>query len=666
MLRTRTSDGRRTPPTASAWTRACAGLALASLALGAAACTDKQLNGSPGRAATGGAGGGQPDGGSTDGPAGDAPAADAGAPQKLIILHTNDIHSHLMGFSPERDYTPATTNDDSTHGGIARLATAIGAAKQSAAAAGTPVLLLDAGDFMMGTLFELAAEKAVPELTLMQALGYDATTIGNHELDWTPAGLAAILHAASMNGVTIPIVASNMHFSATDPGDDALQAFAGTGGPIVTKLIKTVGGLKVGFFGLLGADAVQVTPQSAPLTFDPIATAAAAMVKELRETDKVDLVIALSHSGIDHTGAGEDATMAAAVPGIDIIISGHTHDTLAQPAKVTNAMGSTLIVTAGSYTSYLGELAVTVTPSATAGGQATVALDNYTLLSIDDKIPGDTATQAAVDQYITGLDSVLTPQGLSYKKVVAETPASLALPAFAEAPVGDLVADAYRMVTAAVQPSDPPVIAVEANGQLRSGIDKGQTGQVWFEDLFRVLPIGIGPDQNPGYPLVTFYLNAQDIRSGLELGAAMINDEYFLQVSGLKVTYDMTKNVFGRVSSIRLDGASADLDLTNTTTCYKVVTTNYVAGLLGLVQSFTGNLLSVKAKAKDCTTLIDPTMQFVDADPAMTGTQELKHWQALLEYVSMFPDSDTPADGIPNIPASYTTAAGRITATTGQ
>jgi 2',3'-cyclic-nucleotide 2'-phosphodiesterase (5'-nucleotidase family) len=118
---------------------------------------------------------------------------------------------------------------------------------------------------------------------------------------------------------------------------------------IQTKMVKTVGGLKVGFFGLLGANAAEVTPQKAPLTFEAIDVAAARMVKELRETDNVDVVIALSHSGIDHEGHGEDEVLARKVPGIDVIISGHTHDTLAQPAQV----GRTLIVTAGSYTAYL-------------------------------------------------------------------------------------------------------------------------------------------------------------------------------------------------------------------------------------------------------------------------------------------------------------------------
>jgi 5'-nucleotidase len=595
-------------------------------------------------------GGGKPDGGDAGPP--------PGPPQKLLILHTNDIHSHLMGFAPEIDYTPATTNDDTTRGGMARLATAIGEAKGAAAAAGTPVLLLDAGDFMMGTLFEFLATTASSELAMMHALGYDATTIGNHELDWTPHGLAGILSAAVTNNATIPILSSNMNFSATDPADDELANLAAAG-VIQPKLVKMVGGLKVGFFGLIGANAVQVTPQAAPLTFDPIAVAAARMVKELRETDQVDLVIALSHSGIDHNGQGEDAALAAQVPGIDIIISGHTHDTLAHPFPI----GNTLIVTAGAYTAYLGELSLTVTPSGTPGQPpVSVTVDDYTLLNIDDTIPGDATTQAGVDAYIAGLDTALAPNGLAYKAVVAKTPADLPLPARGEAPVGNLVTDAYRTITAAVQPTEPPAIAVDANGALRAPIIAGKTGTVWFADLFRVTPLGIGPDQIPGYSLVTFYLNARDIRNGLELGGApeVVPNDFFLQVSGINVTYDMTKPLFGRVSSLALvppTGAPQPLDLNDTTTCYKVVTTNYVAGLLGAVQSLTENLLSVTAKDSDCLTPVDPTTRFVDADPTTPTVEELKHWQAVVKYVSGLPPD---ANGVPNIPAAYATPQGRI------
>src|SRR5690349_10605925 len=123
--------------------------------------------------------------------------AGAGAAQKLVILHTNDLHSHLQGFGPEQDYTPLDVDDDETVGGAARLAAAIGAARAQAAKDETPVLLLDAGDFMMGTLFELLGTQAAPELSLLQALDYDAVTLGNHEFDWTPRGLAGILAAAT-------------------------------------------------------------------------------------------------------------------------------------------------------------------------------------------------------------------------------------------------------------------------------------------------------------------------------------------------------------------------------------------------------------------------------------------------------------------------------------
>jgi len=590
--------------------------------------------------------------------AGDA-GPPAGAPQKLLILHTNDIHSHLMGFGPERDYTPATPNDDTTRGGMARLASAIGAAKASAAAAGTPALLLDAGDFMMGTPFEFLATVASPELAMMHALGYDATTIGNHELDWTPHGLAGILQAAVTNGVTVPVLSSNMNFSAADPADDELALLANAG-VIQPKLVKTVGGLKVGFFGLLGANAAQVTPQAAPLTFDPIEVAAARMVTELRETDKVDLVVALSHSGIDHAGQGEDAVLAAKVPGIDVIVSGHTHDTLVQPARV----GNTLIVTAGAYTAYLGELALTVTPSGTPGSPpVSVTVDGYTLVNIDDTIPGDPTTQAAVDQYIAGLDASLAPSGLAYRAVVGTTAADLTLPPRGEAPVGNLVTDAYRTITAAVQPTDPPLIAVDADGALRAPILAGKTGAIWFADLFRVTPLGISTDQIPGYSLVTFYLNAKDIRNGFELGGApeVVPNDFFLQVSGINVTYDMTKPLFGRVASLALvkpGGGAQALDLNDTTTCYKVVTTSYVAGLLGAVQSLTQNLLQVTAKDSGCLTPVDPTIRFVDADPTTAGVQQLKPWQALLKYVSNLPDAN--GDGVPDVPVAYAAAQGRI------
>jgi 5'-nucleotidase/UDP-sugar diphosphatase len=581
---------------------------------------------------------------------------------KLVILHTNDLHSHLMGFGPEADYTPLTPNDDATVGGVARLATEIGAARARAAAKKEPVLLLDAGDFMMGSLFEFLATSVSPELSFMQAAGYDATTLGNHEFDWTPTGLAGMLQAATLNGVTVPIVASNMVLSDTDAGDDGLAALS-QAGVVKHKLVKTVGGLKVGIFGLLGSNAALVTPQAAPVTFEDIKVASARMVTELRDTDKVDLVIALSHSGINQDGTGEDADLAKAVAGIDVIVSGHTHDYLTEPAQV----GNTIIVTAGSYGRYLGELELSVTRAA-AGAQPTVSIGGYTLNAIDDSVAGSTDVQAVVEQYIGGIDQALASSDLSYKAVVAQTEGDLALPDFAEAPVGNLVTDAYRATVAALQPDDPPVIAFDADGQLRAPIQAGTTGDVWLADLFRVVPLGIGPDTQPGFPLVTYYLNAADILAGLELsGARSVAEEpkdYFLQLSGLKLELDSSADAtyLSRVKKASLVTPKGEvaLDPSDTETCYKIVSTSYVAGLLGLVESATGGLLSVAAKDSDCKTLVDPTTRYVDADPKKKDVQELKQWQALLGYVSMLPDTD--GDGVPNIPAAYTMPQGRIAA----
>jgi len=591
---------------------------------------------------------------STTTPAGSGGSSATG-PDKLVILHTNDLHSHLNGFGPEADYTPLTPNDDDTVGGVARLAAEIGAARARAAKKNEPVLLLDAGDFMMGSLFEFLATSATPELSFMQAAGYDATTLGNHEFDWTPLGLAGMLSAATANGVTVPIVASNMVLSDTDSGDDGLAALS-QAGVVKSKLVKTVGGLKVGIFGL-------VTPQAAPVTFEDIKVASARMVSELRTTDKVDLVIALSHSGISQDGTGEDADLAKAVTGIDVIVSGHTHDYLTQPVTV----GNTIIVTAGSYGQYLGELELSVTPAA-AGAQPAVSIGGYTLNPIDDSITGSTETQAVVDQYVSGIDQALASSDLAYKAVVAQTEGDLALPDYAEAPVGNLVTDAYRATVSALQPDDPPVIAFDANGQLRAPIQAGKTGELWLADLFRVVPLGIGPDTQPGFPLVTYYLNAQDIMNGLQLsGGRNIAEEpkdYFLQLSGLKIEVDPSADAMflSRVTKATLvtEKGDVELDPADTDTCYKIVSTSYVAGLLGLVESVTGGLLTVTAKDSDCKTPVDPTTRYVDADPKKKDVQELKQWQALLGYVSMLPDTD--GDGVPNIPAAYTEPQGRIAA----
>ena len=574
--------------------------------------------------------------------------------KKVIILHTNDLHDHLQGWSPNADYTPDKTGDDNTMGGFARLATAI--AKEKKDAGTTPVLTLDGGDFLMGSLFTWLNTTEVPTMMLMQKMGYDAIVLGNHEFDWTSDGLAQILTAAGKKGFKVPLLCSNIKFDATDKGDDNLETVA-KAGVIKSKFVKTLAnGLKVGFFGILGKSAAGVAPAAAPVTFDAAKTVATKMVKELRETDKVDLVVALSHSGVTGGGkAGDDWQMAYDVAGIDVIISGHTHSKLDAPLKVKNKSTNkeTLIVQSGSYGAYLGKLELTVQGKV-------VTVDKYTLVPLDDKIAGDTATQAAIAAYIKGLDGVLKTAGstLTYNAPLAETTFDLTFPAFKETVLGNIIADSYRAVLTVANPLEPVDVAIESGGVIRDEVLKGSTGKLWFADIYRALPLGIGMDQKPGYPMVTFYLTGKELKEGMELlhlGKFIYKtNDYYLQISGAQVTYDSKGKLFKTVTSVKVGNPGSMTEVTDTK-CYKVATNYYVGTLLGTLSTATSGVLKVTPKTMDCKTAVTDMKTRVVKDK---NGNEIKAWQALVSYLSTF--SDTNSNKIPDIPATYSTAQGRI------
>jgi 5'-nucleotidase len=589
-----------------------------------------------------------------DGPKKEAATPDKGpASQELVILHTNDVHGQVEGWSPISEYTPDATGDDGTVGGFARVAALI--KSERAAAGSTPVLVLDAGDFMMGSLFDLLATTKGAELKLMDQMGYDAATIGNHEFDWKPLGLAAVLGAATTAGAKFPILApANMVFDSTSTEDDALAQLV-TSGAMKKKLVKTLSnGLTVGIFALMGKDAASVAYGAPPVTFGDAATAAKAMVKELREQDKVSLVICLSHLGIETDGKGEDATLAAAAPGIDVIVSGHSHTALTAPVKVD----STLIVQAGAHGKHLGKLGLKVQGT-------TVSMTKGELLAVDDKVKGDGDVQTAVTGAIADIDAALTAAstGLTYKKVLAETSFDLTFPAYQEAIMGNIIVDGYLSIAKALQPTEPADIAVDSGGVIGDAILKGKAGKIWFADVYRAVPKGIGPDAKPGYPLVSFHINGKEVRAGMEVLAMaqgfLKSNSYFFQVAGMQVEYQKAGLPMGSVTSIKIGNPPVAIDMSNTTTCYKMVTNLLVANQLSQVKTISGGLLSIEPKDKDCTTKIaDLTTRIVDRDPVTAGVQELKAWQAVATYLSKLPD--TNANSVPDVPDAYKTLQNRI------
>lgn len=588
----------------------------------------------------------------------------------LIILHTNDLHEHLMGWSPNADYTPHATGDDQTVGGFARLASAIHA-ERAAAAWGASVLLLDGGDWSMGTLFTWLGATDAPVLTLMEKMGYDAVVLGNHEFEWGPSVLAQRINTAIQAGVKVNILSSNIEFSdePADTGDDALKQLQTTGVIKKLKVLTLSNGLKVGLFGLMGKAAADValdkdpvafsTPPAVPNPLDPPERVKLArqLVKELRTVDKVDVVIALSHSGIDPAGEGEDADLAKAVPGIDVIISGHTHDQLPQPIQV----GKTYIVQTGKFGMALGRMELTFDAAKTLGRV------DYRLIPLDDTIPGDAAVQKIIDGHIATIDTLLKPD-LAYKQVVAETAFDLTKAPFQETRLGNLISDAYRMTVNKLQPTEPADLAVASSGHIRDEVLKGKTGKIWFADLYRALPLGMGPDNKPGYPLVTYYLKGKEIKTWMEMlylsEKIAGSKSMFFEVSGIQVEYDKSGLIvvpLFTVDSVKLTSAPGAPEIKDSNGCYKVVSSLAIAKELTRAKEYTFGIWKIEPKLKDCsTTITDLTQRIVDAEPGQPGLQELKGWQALTQHVSGFPDTD--ANGIPNIPASYATLQSRIIA----
>jgi len=577
-----------------------------------------------------------------------APAAE----RSFTILHTNDWQSRLLGFGPNNEYSPATTGDDSTVGGVARLSTLL---KQRRAAAGEqPLLLLDGGDFTMGTLFHTVSRELGGELRLMSELGYDAATLGNHEFDFRPAGLAAMLGAAyqAEGARLVPLVSSNLRFDPAHKEDDSLKAHQDAGRLLPYKVLEK-GGIRFGLFGLLGYNAVAVSPMLKPLTFaDPIETAKA-MVKKLREEERVEVVILLSHMGItqqaDGSWRGEEVELVEQVPGIDIVVGGHSHTALPQPILVN---GHTPVMQAGSEIQYLGELHMRLD----ASGQT--RLVDYRLHPLNDQTVGDAAISAQVEDFKRVVEErVLAPQGYRFDQPLAKVDKTLTRDH--EDPIlANLVTDALRHATG----SD---LAFTGNGTLRDDLTRGRNGVQNVSDLFRIAPLGIGQyDDAPGYPLIKVYVSAGEIKNLLEvlLLAYQLrdSDSYYPRVSGVKFSYNPYRVPFDRVGQIWLGSAAEgyrELDL-NDRRLYSIGATSYVGSFTWLIADITKGLLQVTPKDAQGRPYADIKAAVIDTDPATAGVQEYKEWQGLLEHIRRLPDLD--GDGLADIPTAGAAAEQRM------
>ncbi|MBN1700169.1 MAG: bifunctional metallophosphatase/5'-nucleotidase [Spirochaetales bacterium] len=574
----------------------------------------------------------------------------------LTIIHTNDLHSHLLGFGPNIDYTPFSVNDDETVGGWARIAAVIDEIRSSR---GNPVLVLDAGDFTMGTLFHMRVREDATELGLLHAMGYDAVCLGNHEFDLMPSGLAAMLSSARERGGMPRLVCANVIFSPESGKDDALEAMFREEA-VTPYIICERAGIRIGIFGVLGKDAAEDSPFASPLTFTGIVETSRDMVRVLREEEKADMVICLSHSGLhENPSHSEDEILASKVDGIDVIVSGHTHTRLLTPIPVND----TIIVQAWAYGRHVGVLDVEF-----ENGKVKTA--GYRIQMIDDTISGKSEIDEAIKTAKDSVnDKVLAGLDLTFDDVIAETAFDLAS-VEDESNLGNMIADSIRWYVDNhdYDPGDPATkvaLAIESNGLIRDDLCAGKSGKVAVCDLFRTFPLGIGMDDTMCYPIVTMYLYASEIKKALEILTSVYplkGSNYFIQISGVKFTYNPHRMIFDRVTDIwlgDLENGYVPLDYSGSNkTLYRVAGNIYNSTFLKVIGRFTMNILDIVPKKRDGSPVSDLSDMRVDMDRNTPGIQELKEWIGLLRYVQSFDDTD--ADGLPDIPEKYRGKEGRI------
>ena len=505
----------------------------------------------------------------------------------------------------------------------------------------------------------LSREQAF-ELRLLSMMGYDAVCLGNHEFDLKPEGLAKILASALSSGKIPPLVASNVIFSTESNKDDALETIFNQGAVKPFRVLEK-GGLRIGIFGLMGKDAAEVAPFASPVSFaDPIA-AAQKMVKVLRETQSVDLVICLSHSGLsDNKKKSEDEILAREVDGMDIIISGHTHTKVNNPLLINN----TIIVQSWEYGKRLGVLDISY-------DDGHVSLKNYRAVEITDTISGDGGISEQIKAFEGEITRrVLAAERLAFREIIAETDFDLVLQTD-ESNLGNLIADSMRWYINKFDnnPSNPPanpLVSVISNGVIRDPIVKGASGQIAVCDAFRAIPLGIGFDeaQTMGYPLISIYVYPSELKKTIEVLTSiypMKGSDYFIQVSGAKFTYNPHRMIFDRVTDIWLgdeENGYQQLDYSKSNrTLIRIAADIYNATFLKVIGDFTWQILKIVPKDRNGNPIDDLKRMRVDADIQKPGIQELKEWQAVIAYIQSF--TDTNANGLPNVPDKYRDKLGR-------
>jgi 2',3'-cyclic-nucleotide 2'-phosphodiesterase (5'-nucleotidase family) len=449
----------------------------------------------------------------------------------LTILHTNDTHSHLLPFSyPGVSADPAVAGLKIRKdiGGIARRATLAKRLRSELESHGTAVWLVDAGDFSDGTPFSTEYHGEA-DIEAMNAAGYDLGTLGNHEFNNSLATLKKVIGLVRFQMLCANAVETS------------------TGKPLVpASVIKDLGALRIGVFGLITHEAATYTAGREGVTVAGEIDTAKRMVKELRA--KADVVIAISHSGEDY-----DERIARAVPGLDVIVGGHSHSRLPVGEFVWRSdelkakeVNGTIIVQAHQWGGELGRLDLLFTKDDNGAWR----VDRYreSLIPVTADIPGDPAVALIVDRY-------WKPIAARYGEVIGQAEDD-----FTDR--GDDLAE-YNLVADLVREAVGTEIDLENMGGIRAPLIKG--------NITRADLIDLDPFENK---VVTFKITGRQLKDILRKTRPAI--------SGLRYRLD-----HGEITDLTVGGKPVEDDHV-----YTGATNSYLAerALKGIETSDTGRV----------------------------------------------------------------------------
>ena len=566
-------------------------------------------------------------------------AETADSAKQVDIVFTHDTHSHLNTF------TTIVDEAEKEVGGFARINTLI----QEQKAKNPDTLVIDGGDFSMGTLIQTVFETQAAEIRMLGYMGCDVTTLGNHEFDYRSKGLANMLNSATESGDDLPALVvcnvdwESMEAAGLSEGQQLIRdAFDEYG--VSDYVVLEKGDTDIAVVGVFGKDALACAPTCELLFKDPI-EAVKETVEEIRENEDVDMIVCVSHSGTwDDPKKSEDELLAKGVPDLDLILSGHTHSRIQEPIR----HGDTYVVSCGEYGKNLGSLSM----AQKADGRWQVT--DYQLIPITSDIPADVETQEVIDRFMDTVDEDYLAQfGYTKDQVLAENDVVFSNledlgKVHTEHNLGDLIADAYvyAVENAADYDGVPVDLAVVPSGTVR---DTYARGDITVEQVFNSFSLGIGADGVPGYPLIEVYLTGKELRTAAEIDASVSDfmTTARLYCSGLNFTYNPHRLLLNKVTDVYLvkDGQRVELQDDK---LYRVVADLYSGQMLNAVTDMSYGILSIVPKYADGT----PIEDFEDVIITENG-RELKGWDAIARYMASFEDTD--GDGIGNVPDYYST-----------